>query len=262
MQLGRSLVFSLIAFLGLVLGSELSTAQAVGREINVAAAADLSAALQEIATNYQKRTGVVVKLSFGASGALTQQIQNGAPFDVFFSGGHGLSPAVDRRRPWRERLFVSLCRGAVSHLGSQGFAARRRAQRDGCAAGSVGEENSDGESTARPVRTRRRRRAEALRTVRKSQDRFVLGENISQAAQFVESGNAQVGFVALAHATAPTMQGKGKYWVVPAEAYPPLDQGVILISHSSHAQEAAAFLGFVKTEEAAGILWRYGFTLA
>ena len=55
------------------------------REINVAAAADLSSALQEIAANYEKRTGVIVKLSFGASGALTQQIQNGAPFDVFFS---------------------------------------------------------------------------------------------------------------------------------------------------------------------------------
>ena len=54
-------------------------------EINVAAAADLSNALQEIAANYEKRTGVTVKLSFGASGALTQQIQNGAPFDVFFS---------------------------------------------------------------------------------------------------------------------------------------------------------------------------------
>jgi molybdate transport system substrate-binding protein len=90
-------------------------------------------------------------------------------------------------------------------------------------------------------------------------DRLVLGENVAQAAQFVESGNAQVGFVALAHALASAMQGKGRYWVVPAEAYPPLDQGVILISHSPHQQDAAAFLGFVKTEEVAGLLRRYGF---
>ena len=91
-------------------------------------------------------------------------------------------------------------------------------------------------------------------------DRLVLGENVAQAAQFVESGNAQAGFVALAHAMAPAMQGKGRYWVVPAEAYPALDQGVVLISHSPHGEDAAAFLRFMKTEEAAGMLRRYGFT--
>jgi molybdate transport system substrate-binding protein len=89
----------------------------------------------------------------------------------------------------------------------------------------------------------------------------VLGENISQAAQFVESGNAQAGFVALAHAVAPAMQGKGKYWMVPAEAYPALDQGVVLISHSPHPQDAAAFLEYVKTAEVTAVLRRYGFSL-
>jgi len=89
--------------------------------------------------------------------------------------------------------------------------------------------------------------------------RLVLGENVAQAAQFVESGNAQAGFVALAHAVAPAMEGKGRYWIVPAEAYPPLDQGVVLISHSAHAQDAAAFLEYVKSAEAAAILKRYGF---
>jgi len=95
----------------------------------------------------------------------------------------------------------------------------------------------------------------------KVSDRLVLGENISQAAQFVESGNAQVGLVALAHAIAPSMQGKGKYWIVPDEAYPPLDQGVVLISHSPRTQEASAFLEYVKSAEAAAVLRRYGFSL-
>src|SRR6267154_3133419 len=76
---------SLIASLALLCGVASPRAEAGERVINVAAAADLSAALQELAANYEKRTGVVVKLSFGASGALIQQIQNGAPFDVFFS---------------------------------------------------------------------------------------------------------------------------------------------------------------------------------
>jgi molybdate transport system substrate-binding protein len=92
-------------------------------------------------------------------------------------------------------------------------------------------------------------------------DRLVLGENVSQAAQFVESGNAQAGFVALAHAKAPAMQGKGKYWEVPVEDYPPLAQGVVVLSHSSRKKEAAEFLEYFKTPEVGEILRKYGFTL-
>jgi len=92
-------------------------------------------------------------------------------------------------------------------------------------------------------------------------DRLVLGENVSQAAQFVESGNAQAGLVALAHAVAPGMRGKGKYWEVPADAYPPLTQGMIVLSHSQHKREAAEFLEYIKTKDAADLLRKYGFTL-
>ena len=92
-------------------------------------------------------------------------------------------------------------------------------------------------------------------------DKLVLGENISQAAQFVESGNAQVGFVALAHALAPAMEGKGKYWEIPAAAYPPLDQGVVVLSHSHHKKAAAAFLEYMKTADVTTLLRHYGFTV-
>ncbi|HXX70898.1 MAG TPA: molybdate ABC transporter substrate-binding protein, partial [Candidatus Acidoferrum sp.] len=92
-------------------------------------------------------------------------------------------------------------------------------------------------------------------------DRLVLGENVSQAAQFAESGNAQAGFVALAHAVAPAMKGKGKYWEVPAESYPVLAQGVVLVSHSQHKKEAVEFVEFIKTKEAADVLRKYGFTV-
>jgi molybdate transport system substrate-binding protein len=92
-------------------------------------------------------------------------------------------------------------------------------------------------------------------------DRLVLGENVSQAAQFVESGNAQAGFVALAHAVAPAMRGKGKYWEVPVDFYPMLAQGVIVLSRSQHKKEAADFLECIKTKESADLLRKYGFTL-
>jgi molybdate transport system substrate-binding protein len=255
----RSLSLCLIAFLTLATGISIPSAESADREINVAAAADLSAALQELAANYEKRTGVVVKLSFGASGALTQQIQNGAPFDVFFSADMdyprqlitaGLADRATLYRYAVGQLVLWVPKDSpldVEHRGMDvlldpsvmkiAMANPRHAPYGRAAAAAL----------------------KHYGLYEKVSGRLVLGENVAQAAQFVESGNAQAGFVALAHAVAPAMQGKGKYWVVPAEAYPPLDQGVVLISHSPHPQDAAAFLGFVKTEEAAGLLRRYGF---
>jgi molybdate transport system substrate-binding protein len=236
-------------------------AESAEREINVAAAADLSAALQEVAANYQKRTGVVVKLSFGASGALTQQIQNGAPFDVFFSAdmdyprqliADGQADSATLYRYAVGRLVLRVPSDSpldVEHKGMEVLldpAVKKIAM-------------------ANPQHAPYGRAAVAVLKhyglYEKVSDRLVLGENVSQTAQFVESGNAQAGFVALSHAMAPAMQGKGKYWVVPAEAYPPLDQGAVVISRSSHKQEAAAFLEYVKTAEVAAVLRRYGFTL-
>ncbi len=260
MLMRRFVSLSLIAFLA-VSGISIPLAGAAGREINVAAAADLSNALEEVTANYEKRTGVAVKLSFGASGALTQQIQNGAPFDVFFSadmgypqqlvaGGQADGATLYRYAVGKLVLWVPKDSPLdVEHKGMDvlldpsvkkiSMANPQHAPYGRAAAAALKHYGLDEKVAAR----------------------LVLGEDISQAAQFVESGNAQAGFVALAHAIAPAMQGKGKYWLVPAEAYPPLDQGVVLISHSPHAQEAAAFLEYVKTAEAAAVLRRYGFSL-
>ena len=90
---------------------------------------------------------------------------------------------------------------------------------------------------------------------------IVMGENVSQAAQFAESGNAQVGFVALAHAVSPAIKNAGKFWIVPADYYPPLEQGVVIVAKSQHKKEAAEFLDFLKTKEASDVLRKYGFTI-
>ncbi len=261
MLVRRIVSLSLIGLLALMFGAATPQAESAEREINVAAAADLSAALQELAASYEKRTGVVVKLSFGASGALTQQIQNGAPFDVFFSadmdyprqliaGGQAESATLYRYAVGQLVLWVPKDSPlVVEHKGMDVLfdpSVRKIA-------------------IANPQHAPYGRAAVAALKhyglYEKVSDRLVLGENVSQAAQFVESGNAQAGFVALAHARAPAMQGKGKYWVVPADAYPPLNQGVVLISRSEHKQDAAAFLEYVKSADAAAVLRRYGFSL-
>jgi molybdate transport system substrate-binding protein len=252
------ITFLLVTMLAAV---SLTPARAAGSEITVAAAADLSAALTEVAANYQKQTGSSVKLSFGASGALTQQIQNGAPFDVFFSAdmdyprqliAAGQADAATLHRYAVGRLVLWAPADSALDFEHKGM--------DVLLDPSVKKI-----AIANPQHAPYGRAAVAAfkhyGLTDKVADRLVLGENISQAAQFVESGNAQVGLAALAHALAPAMQGKGKYWLIPAEAYPALDQGVVVLSHSANKPEAAAFLAYIKTPEVATVLKRYGFSV-
>src|SRR5271165_1432909 len=228
-------------------------------ELVVAAAADLSSALKEIADDYQKKTGVEVKLSFGASGALTQQIENGAPFDLFFS--------ADMDYP-RQLIAAGDADGATLYqyaVGKLVLWAPADSQLDFEHKGMnvLLDPSVKKIAIANPQHAPYGRAAVAAlkhyALYEKVSDRLVLGENVGQAAQFAESGNAQVGFVALAHAVAPSMQGKGKYWEVPADAYPPLAQGVVVLTHSQHKKEAADFLQYVKDN--AAVLKKYGFSL-
>lgn len=243
-----------------ILALALSTVQA-GAQITVAAAADLNPALAELAGAFQKQTGAEVKISFGASGNLFTQIKNGAPFDLFFSADESYpQQLIDAKLADRASLYryavgrVVLWAPASSTLDVEhrGF--------DVLLDPSVKKI-----ALANPQHAPYGRAAEAALKhsglYEKVADRLVLGENISQTAQFVESGNAQVGFVALSHAVAPAMQGKGKYWVIPQEAYPPLNQAVVIISNSTKKKDAAAFLEYLKTPATVELLKRYGFSV-
>jgi len=249
------------ALVALLLLSSLPAINAQNSQLTIAAAADLSSALKDIADSFEKGTGIQVRLSFGASGGLTQQIENGAPFDLFFSADMDYPRQLIKDNQADSTSLYEYALGKlvlwvpvdspldVEHQGMQALLD-----------GSVRKI-----SIANPQHAPYGRAAmEALKHAGlydKVADRLVIGENISQAAQFVESGNAQAGFVALAHAAAPSMKGKGKYWVVPADYYPPLAQGAVILSHSSHKKEAAEFLKYFQTKPVSDALQKYGFTL-
>lgn len=230
-------------------------------ELTVAAAADLSSALTDIGDGFGKKTGISVRLSFGASGALTQQIENGAPFDVFLSADMDYPRQLiregqaDGTAPYQYavgKLVLWVPADSPLDVEHKGMSV-------------LLDPFVKKISIANPQHAPYGRAAvEALKHAGlydRLSDKFVTGENISQAAQFVESGNAQAGFVALAHAIAPAMKGKGKYWEVPADFYAPLAQGVVAISRSSHKKEAQQFLDYLKTSPAKEVLQKYGFTL-
>jgi molybdate transport system substrate-binding protein len=252
-----------VFFLNLIasLGFSASGAPTVGGELTVAAAADLNSALMEIAASFKKQTGITVKLSFGASGALAQQIQNGAPFDLFFSADMDYPRQLAAAG---QAEASSLYRYAVGGL-VLWVPADSPLDVEHKGMNVLADPAIKKIAIANPQHAPYGRAAVAamkhVQLYDQVSDRLVMGENVSQAAQFVESGNAQVGFVALAHVTSPAIQGKGRYWQIPAEAYPPLEQGLVIISRSRRKKQAAAFVEYIKTAESAKVFSRYGFGL-
>jgi len=246
----------LLALLFLLAGT-IATAQ----EIIVAAAADMSAALPQVVEAYTKKTGQTVKLSFGASGNLTNQIRNGAPFDVFFSAdeeyprqliAEGLASKDTLYRYAVGRLVLWVPGNSPLDISKLGMTA-------------LLDPSVKRISIANPATAPYGRAAAgALRhfgIYDQVSGRLVVGENVSQAAQFVESGNAQAGLIALSHALAPAMKDKGRYWTVPLDAYPTLNQAAVVLSRSKQRDAARRFLDFLRSPEAIALLTNYGFSL-
>jgi molybdate transport system substrate-binding protein len=236
-------------------------ASASAQEITLAAAADLTAALPDIAAKYKQQTGQEVKLTFGASGNLTTQIRNGAPFDIFFSADEdypnqlieaGLAEKNTLYRYAVGRLVLWVPNDSPLDLPKLGMQV-------------LLDPAMKKISIANPQHAPYGRAAEAaLRhfgIYDQVSPRLVLGENVSQAAQFVESGNAQAGLIALSHALAPAMKSKGRYWTVSLDAYPTLNQAAIVLSNSKQKEAARKFLEFVRSPEVTSLLQNYGFSL-
>ncbi len=234
---------------------------AVAQEITVAAASDMSTVLPEVVAAYSKKTGHAVKLSFGSSGNLTNQIRNGAPFDVFFSADEefprqlideGLAQGATLYRYAVGRLVLWIPNESPLDLSKLGMTALLDPSVKKIAIANP---------TTAPYG---RAAAGALRhfgIYDQVSSKLVVGENISQAAQFVESGNAQAGLIALSHALAPAMKNKGRYWAVPLDAYPILNQAAVVISKSKEQSAARDFLEYMRSAEAASLLANYGFRL-
>lgn len=231
------------------------------QQLTVAAAADLTSALPELAAQYKKQTGVDVKLSFGSSGNHTTQIENGAPFDIFFSADEdypkqliakGLADKDTLYRYAIGRLVLWTPADSALDLQKVGIMA--------LLAPSIKKI-----AIANPEHAPYGRAAEAALKSFGLYDqvapKLVLGENVSQAAQFVESGNAQAGLIALSQALSPAMKDKGQYWTVPLDAYPPLNQAAVVLTRSTQKPAARKLLDFLRTPEATSLLSRYGFTL-
>ena len=227
-------------------------------EITVAAAADLQFALKDIATRYEKQTGNTVKMTFGSSGNFFSQIQNGAPFDVFFSADLDYPKKLEAARQAEPGTLSQYATGKIV------LWVRNDSKLDLTKGlGVLLDPSIQKIAIANPQHAPYGRAAVAAleheKLYGKLKDKMVLGENISQAAQFVESGSADVGIIALSLAVAPAMKAEGRFAEIPTDLYPPLQQGCVVLASSKKKAVGKEFVEFLKRPEIVELLKRSGF---
>jgi molybdate transport system substrate-binding protein len=226
-------------------------------QINVAAASDLNFAIKEIIQQFERETGHKVQLTLGSSGNFYAQIVNGAPFDVFLS--------ADLNYPRQLEKAGRAVPGTTFIYGVGGIALwvpkTSKIKLDALGMRALLEPSVRKISIANPEHAPYGRAAVAAMQKAGVYDlvksKLVLGENISQAAQFVQSGAADVGIIALSIAMSEPMQRTGTYWPVPRESYPPLEQGAVLLKRAGPA--AKAFHEWLRGGEGRKIFAKYGF---
>jgi len=240
-----------------------STAHAA--DLRVAAASDLNFAIKEIIAQYEKDTGNHIQLTLGSSGTFFTQISQGAPFDIYLSADRSYpDQLLQKNLAEPGSLFVYGIGKIVLWVPAKSPIDVKKLGMQSLMQPTVGKI-----SIANPDHAPYGRAA--VSAIQKSgiydrvKDRFVMGENISQAAEFVHSGAAQVGVIALSLALSDPMRNSGKYWEIPQESYPRLEQAGIILRHareSGNLPAAQAFVRALQSGNARSILNRYGFTAA
>ena len=230
--------------------------------VRVAAASDLQFALKDVVAHYEStHPGKKVEVVFGSSGNLFAQLSNKAPYDIFLAADisyprklieAGLAAADSEFSYAIGHLVVWVPKSSTLDFETQGIEA-------------LADPSVKVIAMANPQHAPYGRAAEAalksLGAYDKIKDRLVLGENISQTSQFVESGAADAGLIALSLALAPAMQEKGRYWSLPADSYPRLEQGGVVLNAARDPAAAQELRTFITSDQGKEILRKYGFAM-
>lgn len=227
----------------------------------IAAASDLKFALDEIITAYEKETGTKVKATYGSSGNFRLQIAQGAPFQLFLSADESYVLALAREgRTADEGMLYAIGRIVL-------FAPHGSALKAGDGMKALGDALS--QETIRKFAIANPDHAPYGRAAREAlmqanlwttiQPKLVLGENVSQAAQFATGSGIQGGIFAYSLALSPSVSGLGTYALIPASAHQPLRQRMVLMKNAS--PQAQALYRYLQQPPARAVFKRFGFTL-
>lgn len=230
----------------------LASAPAFAADVSAAVAANFTKPAEELGAAFTAKTGDTVTFSFGATGALYTQISQGAPFEVFFS--------ADNKRPTQAVSEGFAVDGTVFTyaVGKVVLYSPSLDLTDGAAvlAANAFQHLSVADPKTAPYGAAAMQTLDKLGLTAALTPKIVTGENISQALQFVDTTNAELGFVALSQVIdKPAPQ----VWRVPAEDYSPILQDAVLLKAGEADPAAAAFLEFLKGDEARAIIEKYGY---
>ncbi len=248
----RSLAVTVIAMVGLLV----LTPGAFATDVKIAVAANFTPPMEKIAALFFKETGHKLVISYGATGKFYAQIKNGAPFEIFLAAdqkhpqrliaeklavaGTQFTYAIGKIVLWSPKLNVVDPDGAI--LGSGDFKHLAIANPKIAPYGAAAEEVLKKKDLWQ-----------------KLQPRLVVGENIAQAYQFVATGNAELGFVALSQLKKENEPSAGSAWAVPQELYSPLKQDAVLLAKGKASAAAKQFLAFLKSKKATALTRVFGY---
>lgn len=237
----------------------LTAATAHAEKITVAAAADLKFAMDEVAGEFRKaHPKEEVEIIYGSSGKSHTQIQQGAPYDLYFSADIAFPKELIEQGLAASSQVIPYALGRIVLWSANMDASKMTLT-------SLAEAGITRIATANPKHAPYGKRAEeALRAANlwpTVESKMIYGENISQAAQFVQTGNAQVGVLALSLAVSPELSSKGGYYLIPDKLHEPLEQGFIILKRAEHNDLARQFADYMNTPPARAIMTRYGFVL-
>lgn len=225
--------------------------------LRLAAAADLEPVIPPILEQFRQSTGIRVETTYQASAMLTTQIMNGAPFDIFLSADLGYPTRLIDGGLAEGPAPVTYARGTLVLW----------TRKDSALSPSLELLHNPALkrlAIANPERAPYGRAAVAALTRLNLYDdlkpRLVTAENIAQAAQFADSGNADAGLISLTSAMTPRMATAGNYFVVPRDLYPPIEQGAVIVSKSAHREKARKLLEFLLSAPVQAQLAKSGLT--
>lgn len=227
-------------------------------EVQVAVAANFTAPMQKIAVDFEKETGHKAMLAFGATGKFYAQIANGAPFEVFLSADDETPARLEK-----EGLAVAGSRFTYA-IGKLVLWSAKEGLVDG--QGDV-LKKSDFKHLALANPKTAPYGAAAMEVMNKLgllpalQPKLVLGENISQAYQFVTTGNVELGFVALSQVYKDGKISSGSAWIIPAGLYEPIRQDAAILAKGRDKPASKAFVDYLKSDKAKAVIRSYGYEL-
>jgi molybdate transport system substrate-binding protein len=226
------------------------------KELRVAAAADLQPVMPVLAQRYEHETGIKLVVSFGSSSTLVTQILNGAPFDIFLAADYVFPEKV---------VIAGLADGAAPTAYAKGTLVLWTRKDSGLLPLSLDRLTDPRVKTVAIANELHapygRAAAAALRNMKlydQVAPHLVTGDNISQTAQFVESGNAQLGLISLTAASTQHFKEIGTYVLVPTSQYPAILQCAVMMAKSDRKAEAHAFLDWLLSSEVQGSLSELG----